>query len=188
MADVELRDLVTGPSRVGVSTKGVVASVREDCGVIMRCTQCRRVLKDGVCSETQCDNYSGNQDIRLRLVIDDGKATSSLLINKDATLELLGVSEDDIVSEIGSNGQMEFVQSLRNKLLGRQVVASGRVIVDGQGAMILAEKAELVNLDPAMLRPKLGQNGGWSNATFTFNKKAVCMAYVGFRIRRIYFE
>ena len=160
VADVELRDLVTGPSRVGVSTKGVVASVREDCGVIMRCTQCRRVLKDGVCSEPQCDTYSGNQDIRLRLVIDDGKATSSLLINKDATLELLGVSEDDIVSEIGSNGQMEFVQSLRNKLLGRQVVASGRVIVDEQGAMILAEKAELVNLDPAMIATEIRAKWG----------------------------
>jgi len=55
---------------------------------------------------------------------------------------------------------MEFVQSLRNKLLGRQVVASGRVIVDGQGAMILAEKAELVNLDPAMLATEIRAKWG----------------------------
>ena len=160
VVEVELSELVNGSSRVGISTKGVVASVREDCGIIMRCTQCRRVLKDGICSETKCDTYSGNQDIRLRLVIDDGKATSSLLINKEATLDLLGTTEKEIVSEVDSNGQMEFVQSLRKKLLGKQVIASGRAIVDDQGAMVLADKTELVDLDPAMLATELRAKWG----------------------------
>ena len=124
----------------------------------MRCTQCRRVLKDGNCAQHGDD--SGNQDIRLRLVIDDGKATASLLINKEATLELLGISEKDIVSEIDSNGQMEFVQSLRNKLLGKQVMASGRAIVDEQGAMVLADKTELVELDPALIATEIRARWG----------------------------
>ncbi len=160
VVEVELSELVNGSSRVGISTKGIVASVREDCGIIMRCSQCRRVLKDGICSETKCDTYSGNQDIRLRLVIDDGKATSSLLINKEATLDLLGTTEKEIVSEVDSNGQMEFVQSLRKKLLGKQVIASGRAIVDDQGAMVLADKTELVDLDPAMLATELRAKWG----------------------------
>ena len=158
VAEVELSELVNGSSRVGISTKGIVASVREDCGIIMRCTQCRRVLKDGICAQHGSD--SGNQDIRLRLVIDDGKATSSLLTNKDATLELLGIGEKDIVSEIDSNGQMEFVQSLRNKLLGKQVMASGRAIVDEQGTMILADKTELIDIDPAMLATEIRAKWG----------------------------
>ena len=158
VAEVELNELVNGSSRVGISTIGVVASVREDCGIIMRCTQCRRVLKDGNCAQHGDD--SGNQDIRLRLVIDDGKATASLLINKEATLELLGISEKDIVSEIDSNGQMEFVQSLRNKLLGKQVMASGRAIVDEQGAMVLADKTELVELDPALIATEIRAKWG----------------------------
>ena len=158
VAEVELSELVNGSSRVGISTKGIVASVREDCGIIMRCTQCRRVLKDGICAQHGSD--SGNQDIRLRLVIDDGKATSSLLTNKEATLELLGIGEKDIVSEIDSNGQMEFVQSLRNKLLGKQVMASGRAIVDDQGTMILADKTELIDIDPAMLATEIRAKWG----------------------------
>ena len=158
VAEVELSELANGSSRVGISTKGIVASVREDCGIIMRCTQCRRVLKDGICAQHGSD--SGNQDIRLRLVIDDGKATSSLLTNKDATLELLGIGEKDIVSEIDSNGQMEFVQSLRNKLLGKQVMASGRAIVDDQGTMILADKTELIDIDPAMLATEIRAKWG----------------------------
>ena len=49
IVEVPLTELVNGSSRVGISTQGIVASVREDCGIIMRCTQCRRVLRDGNC-------------------------------------------------------------------------------------------------------------------------------------------
>ena len=38
--DVKLTDVVAGPSRVGIKTRGIVVSVREDSGFIMRCTEC----------------------------------------------------------------------------------------------------------------------------------------------------
>ncbi|MFL2984631.1 MAG: hypothetical protein ACJZ5B_04040 [Candidatus Poseidoniaceae archaeon] len=158
IVEVPLTELVNGSSRVGISTQGIVASVREDCGIIMRCTQCRRVLRDGNCSQHGDDE--GNQDVRLRLVIDDGTSTSSLLINKEATLSLLNMTEDDIKAEIDSNGQMEFVQRLRGKLLGQLVSASGRTIVDDQGAMLLADKTELVDQDPGLLSTEIRAKWG----------------------------
>lgn len=158
IVEVSLTELVNGSSRVGISTQGVVASVREDCGIIMRCTQCRRVLRDGNCSEH--GENEGTQDVRLRLVIDDGTSTSSLLINKDATLNLLNMTEDEIKAEIDSNGQMEFVQRLRGKLLGQLVSASGRTIVDDQGAMLLADKTELVDQDPGLISTEIRAKWG----------------------------
>ncbi len=158
IVEVSLTELVSGSSRVGISTQGVVASVREDCGIIMRCTQCRRVLRDGNCSEH--GENEGTQDVRLRLVIDDGTSTSSLLINKDATLNLLNMTEDEIKAEIDSNGQMEFVQRLRGKLLGQLVSASGRTIVDDQGAMLLADKTELVDQDPGLISTEIRAKWG----------------------------
>ena len=158
IVEVSLTELVNGSSRVGISTQGVVASVREDCGIIMRCTQCRRVLRDGNCSEH--GENEGTQDVRLRLVIDDGTSTSSLLINKDATLNLLNMTEDEIKAEIDSNGQMEFVQRLRGKLLGQLVSASGRTIVDDQGAMLLADKPELVDQDPGLISTEIRAKWG----------------------------
>jgi ssDNA-binding replication factor A large subunit len=137
--EVPLTELVNGSSRVGISTEGIVASVRDDCGIIMRCTQCRRVLRDGSCNEHGDDE--GNQDVRLRVVIDDGVSTSSLLINKEASLNLLNISEDDLKSQIKSNGQVEFVQSLRSKLL-------------------LADKIELVVQDPALIATELRTKWG----------------------------
>ena len=158
VVEVALTELVNGSSRVGISTQGVVASVREDCGIIMRCTQCRRVLRDGNCNQHGDDE--GNQDVRLRLVIDDGMSTSSLLINKEATLNLLNTTEEKIKAEIDSDGQMEFVQRLRGKLLGRLVIASGRTIVDEQGAMILADKTELVEQDPGLISTEIRAQWG----------------------------
>ena len=67
-----------------------------------------------------------------------------------------------MANDIESEGKMEFVQSLRDYLLGRQLNVSGRTIVDDQGAMILADNAELNSNDAVMLatevRAKWGVN------------------------------
>jgi hypothetical protein len=86
----------------------------------------------------------------MRLVMDDGLASMSLLINKEGSLALLAMTEDELSSEINSNGQLDFVQTLRSKMLGRSIRASGRTIVDEQGGMMLADSAELVEEDAEM--------------------------------------
>lgn len=146
--EVPLNELASGASRVGVSTEAIVVSVREDSGFIQRCTECRRVLRDGHCATH--DANAGKADIRMRLVMDDGLASMSLLINKEGSLALLAMTEDELSSQINSNGQLDFVQTLRSKMLGRNIRASGRTIVDEQGGMMLADSAELVEEDAEM--------------------------------------
>jgi ssDNA-binding replication factor A large subunit len=157
-AEVELHDLANGSSRVGVSTSAIIVSVREDSGFILRCTECRRVLREGACAEHGPNN--GNSDIRLRLVMDDGRSSVSLLTNKAATLELLGMDEDQMKVAVDEDGQMAFVQSLRSKLLGRMVKATGRTIVDEQGAMMLADGASIVEEDAGMRATELRAHWG----------------------------
>ena len=161
VVDVELSELVNSASRVGISTSGTVVSVREDSGVIMRCIQCRRVTRDGECSSPACvGKVETQQDIRLRLVIDNGEVTASVLINKPAALELMNTSEDKMVSDIESEGKMEYVQSIRDYLLGNELIVGGRSIVDEQGAMILAERADISASDAAMLATEVRAEWG----------------------------
>ena len=61
---VELDELSSGASRVGISTQGTIVSIREDSGIIYRCTECRRVLRDGECAIHGAQD--GNMDVRLR--------------------------------------------------------------------------------------------------------------------------
>ncbi|DAC28801.1 MAG TPA: hypothetical protein D7H99_01495 [Candidatus Poseidoniales archaeon] len=160
VVEVGLTELTNSSSRVGISTEGTIVSVRDDSGIIMRCLECRRVLRDGECSS--CGSSESQQDVRLRLVIDDGENTASLLINKSASIKLTGLDEDKMAQKIESDGKMEFVQSLRDMMLGRVIKANGRTIVDEQGAMILADHVELNDDDAGLLatevRAKWGVN------------------------------
>ena len=56
VVEVALTDLSSGASRVGISTTGNVISIREDSGIISRCSECRRVLRDGECSVPSCSS------------------------------------------------------------------------------------------------------------------------------------
>lgn len=155
---VSLDELASGASRVGISTQGTIVSIREDSGVIYRCPECRRVLRDGECATHGAQE--GNKDVRLRLVLDNGKSTISLIVNKSATESLLGMNQDEISSNVSENGSMQFIQDLRERLLGRQLLANGRTIVDEQGAMLLSDDVELVESDSVLAASELRSKWG----------------------------
>ena len=156
--EVPLDELVSGPSRVGIATRGTIVSVREDSGIIMRCPECRRVLREGQCFEHGA--VEGNEDVRLRLVLDDKASTCALLISKDAALKLLNTDHATMVDEIQANGSMAFVQKIREQLLGCEVDVSGRIINDGQGAMILCDGATLADTDTGLIATELRAQWG----------------------------
>ena len=156
--EVPLDELVSGPSRVGIATRGTIVSVREDSGIIMRCPECRRVLREGQCFEHGA--VKGNEDVRLRLVLDDKASTCALLISKDAALKLLNTDHATMVDEIQANGSMAFVQKIRDQLLGCEVDISGRIINDGQGAMILCDGATLADTDTGLIATELRAQWG----------------------------
>jgi len=155
---VTLDELASGASRVGISTQGTIVSIREDSGVIYRCPECRRVLRDGECATHGAQE--GNKDVRLRLVLDNGKSTISLIVNKSATESLLGMNQEEISSNVSENGSMQFIQDLRERLLGRQLLANGRTIVDEQGAMLLSDDVELVESDSVLAASELRSKWG----------------------------
>ena len=157
LVEVQLSELTSGASRVGISTTGTVVSVREDSGIIKRCSECRRVLRDGECATHGAQD--GVEDLRFRLVLDDGISTISLILNKGSSESIGGLSMDKLKEHIDENGSMDYVQYLREKLLGREISASGRTIVDEQGAMLLSDSAEIIEVDSALKQPKSEQMG-----------------------------
>ena len=116
------------------------------------------MLRDGECAIHGAQE--GNIDVRLRLVIDNGKSAISLIVNKSATESLLGINQEEIKSNISDNGSMHFVQDLRDRLLGREIVANGRTIVDEQGAMLLSDDVELIETDSVLAAAELRSKWG----------------------------
>lgn len=99
-------------------------------------------------------------DVRLRMVLDDGNSTISLIVNKAASESLIQMDQESISKDIAENGTMSFVQSLRERLLGRQLKASGRTIVDEQGAMLLSDSVELIEIDSVLVAAELRAKWG----------------------------
>ena len=60
------------------------------------------------------------------------------------------MTESELQDTVNDLGQVAFVQSLREKMLGRTIKASGRTIVDEQGAMMLADGATMVDEDAGL--------------------------------------
>ena len=118
------------------------------------------MLRDGECAIHGAQE--GNKDLRLRMVLDNGKSTISLIVNKEASESLTGMTQEEISSYITENGSMQFVQELRERLLGRELVARGRTIVDEQGAMLLSDDTQLIEADSVLAKlPNFVQVGGW---------------------------
>ncbi|MFL2973320.1 MAG: hypothetical protein ACJZ4Q_06550, partial [Candidatus Thalassarchaeaceae archaeon] len=145
--EVGLTEITQGGSRRGISTSGTIVAINNGSGIIERCPECRRMLRDGSCTEHGAQR--GEEDLRLRFVLDDGVSNANLFLGKEPAEEFLGMKMDKIKSEISSIGKEVFVSNLRRRVLARKMAVHGRCAVDGQGAMLFADKVELVESKPA---------------------------------------
>ena len=147
--EVDLDELANGSGRVGVATEGYVVSVRDDSGLIYRCGECRRVLRDGSCTDHGAQ--AGNEDVRLRLVVQGDAESLSVFVGKDAALAALGLDMDRLRAVIEDTGAGAWVQSLRSRWLGGRVRISGRLLVDDRSSMFMADGFESIEEDGSLI-------------------------------------
>ena len=138
--EADLTTVVTSGSRRGIRTNGTIVAVRRDSGIIERCPECRRVLRDDACIDH--GPQRGVEDLRLRFVIDDGVSNASLLLAKDPSEAFLGMDQEAVKEQVGKDGQDGFAAFLRERVLARRLSVRGRSIIDDQGAMLLADEVE----------------------------------------------
>ncbi len=147
--EVDLDELASGGGRVGVATVGTVVSVRDDSGIIHRCGECRRVLRDGACMDHGAQE--GVEDVRLKLVVQGSASALSVFVGKDVALDVLGFNLEQLRSSVDDEGEHAWVQSLRAMWLGRKVRLSGRLLVDDRSSMFMADGFAPEEEDGAML-------------------------------------
>lgn len=144
--EVDLTSITNGGSRRGIVTEGTVVFINSGSGIIERCPECRRVLREGECAEH--GQQKGAEDLRLRFVIDNGISNANLFLGKEASEKFLGSNIDEVRDQISTKGSDDFLSQLRSRILAKKMRVNGRCAVDGQGAMIFADKVELLDPDP----------------------------------------
>ena len=156
--DVDFTELTSGPSRAGIATEATVISIKQDSGIIQRCPECRKILREGSCNDH--GEVDGNKDFRIKLVLDDGISTASTIMNKAASEKFTSQDTAKMEKQIAENGSEAFVADLRQQWLGRRLRVEGRSLSDDQGAMLIIDDASGVEVDAVLAATEVRNEWG----------------------------
>lgn len=119
------RDIQAG--NVEVTFHGAIVAIQDGSGYIKRCPECKRALKKGACEKH--GKVSGTDDMRVKAVIDDGHRAQEIILNREMTEKVTGVTMDQAKAIVAETleystitGMIEFV------LLGRYFTVTGNEV------------------------------------------------------------
>ena len=119
--------------------EGALVDMQSGSGLIKRCPEdgCTRVLQNGRCSEH--GEVEGTFDLRVKGVMDDGRAVNEVIFNQEMTEELTGVTLDEAKERAMDALDTSVVaDNIRDEILGNYYRISGPVL----GRYVLADEFE----------------------------------------------
>ena len=103
---------------------GAMVDIQTGSGLIKRCPECKRALLKGACAEH--GKVKGEYDLRIKAVLDSGISTQDVLINRELTEELIGLTLDNAIAMAADALDPGVVlEKLKHELLGRYYTVSG---------------------------------------------------------------
>lgn len=131
-----------------VELVGTIVAVRDGSGLIQRCPECGRMVQKGQCrSHGQVD---GEDDLRVKAILDDGTGTVTAILGTDLTREIYGGGIDDAREQARDAMDQEVVaDSIRETLVGREYAVRGSLSIDEYGANLNASEFHEVDEPPA---------------------------------------
>ncbi|KTG10373.1 replication factor A [Haloprofundus marisrubri] len=131
-----------------VELVGNVIAVRDGSGLIERCPECGRVVQNGQCRSH--GNVDGEDDLRVKAILDDGTDTVTVVLDAEETSEVYGGGIDDAKEAARDAMDKEVVaDDIREKLVGLEHRVRGNLSVDEYGANLDASEFEETDDDPA---------------------------------------
>ena len=119
--------------------EGALVDMQSGSGLIKRCPEdgCTRVLQNGRCSEH--GEVEGAFDLRVKGVMDDGRAVNEVIFNQEMTEELTGITLDEAKERAMDALDTSVVaDDIRDEILGNYYRISGPVL----GRYVLADEFE----------------------------------------------
>ncbi|MGQ4555979.1 Single-stranded DNA binding protein [Halobellus sp. GM3] len=130
-----------------VELVGNVLEVRDGSGLIERCGECGRVLQNGQCRVH--GDVDGEDDMRVKAIVDDGTGTVTAVLDRDLTEELYGGTMDEAMEAAREAMDKEVVaDAIREVVVGREYRVRGNLSVDDYGASLEASEFERSTDDP----------------------------------------
>jgi len=146
---IPLSELVERNGALDVEVEGTIIEVRKGSGSVLRCPQCNRVLQNGSCA--MHGNVQGKEDVRMKLVVDDGTGSVGAILGKEQTERLLGKAWKP------SAGEDAAVEELNKQFFGHRVRLQGNALGDNFGVTLIAREATSADFNIATEAERLSQ-------------------------------
>ncbi len=149
-------EILGGDIEVGaqpIEFSGALVDIQKGSGLIKRCPICNRSLTKGICGEH--GKVDGVYDLRIKAVLDDGRRVQDVLINRETTERLMGLTLEDAKQFAMEALDHEVVRGLiEAKLVGRYFTVTGLRVdryilvqtIVGSMPIIVNEVDELIGL------------------------------------------
>ena len=125
-----------------------VIEVRDGSGLIERCPECGRAIQNDQCRVHGA--VDGEDDLRIKAILDDGTATVTAIIGAELTEEIYGGDVADAKEAARDAMDKEVVaDTIREELVGGSYRVRGSLSIDEYGANLTVEAFEPAADDPA---------------------------------------
>ena len=142
---VPLYRLVEMRGGIDIVTEGTVIEIKEKSGYVERCPECNRLIKNGECSVH--GKVKGVDDLRLKMIVDDGCAGVSAIANREVTEKLIGMTLSDCKKIVKSGGEEELLDIIKKKLITKRLRLRGNAFGDEFGTTLIIKDADVVEVD-----------------------------------------
>ncbi|WP_435076681.1 Single-stranded DNA binding protein [Halococcus sp. AFM35] len=145
---MSIREAVDSEGMFDVEITGNLLAVRDGSGLIQRCPDCGRVIQRGECRAH--GDVDGEDDLRVKAIIDDGTASLTAVLDADLTSEIYGGDVEDAREAARDAMDQEVVaESIREAIVGHEFRVRGTLSVDDYGANLEATEFETRDDEPA---------------------------------------
>ncbi len=129
-----------------VTVRGVLVEIRDGSGLIMRCPECKRALQKGMCKIH--GRVEGFPDLRIKAILDDGSGAVSVVMNRELTERLMGITLDESMQKAKDAMNFDIVKdAMDEQLTLKLVTASGSITADQFGLSMIVKEAQLAKVD-----------------------------------------
>lgn len=142
----KIGEIVWAGGGLDMTVTGLVVDLRAGSGLIYRCPQCNRSVLNGECA--MHGTVQPINDLRMKIVLDDGTGAIGAVINKELTEELTGITLENAVALSKARGESGIIaREMAPKILMKRVTLRGNVMSDDYGPMMIVREADTEEVD-----------------------------------------
>ncbi|MFO7678160.1 MAG: hypothetical protein R6V50_07265 [Thermoplasmatota archaeon] len=140
-----IHELMEKKGAMDITIQGSILEIQKGSGFILRCPECNRRLLDDQCSIH--GPVSGVEDLRVKLVVDDGTGVVSGIVDKNLTEKLLNKPYNELKKIYESKGEKSFLEQINSQLFTHRVEMRGNALSDDFGITFIAKDITIKEID-----------------------------------------